>query len=114
MRRAIDETERRRAKQEEFNKTHGIQPVGVQTDVADIMEGARSPDSKGAKSKRSQTGKAKRVQLSDEVFASTEAVEKNIVALEKEMFALAKDLEFEAAAKVRDKIEQLRDQFVRT
>jgi excinuclease ABC subunit B len=78
------------------------------------MEGARSPDSKGAKSKRSQTGKAKRVQLSDEVFASTEAVEKNIVALEKEMFALAKDLEFEAAAKVRDKIEQLRDQFVRT
>lgn len=114
MRRAIDETERRRAKQEEFNKTHGIQPVSVQTDVADIMEGARSPDSKGAKSKRSQTGKAKRVQLSDEVFASTEAVEKNIVALEKEMFALAKDLEFEAAAKVRDKIEQLRDQFVRT
>jgi len=114
MQRAIDETDRRRAKQESFNLTHGIEPVSVKTDIADIMEGARDSGSKGAKSKRDRLGRSKRQQATDEVFSSTEAVEKNIVALEKEMFALAKDLEFEAAAKVRDRIEQLRDQFVRT
>jgi len=47
------------------------------------------------------------------VLVAPDQVEKNIVALEKEMFSLAKDLEFEAAAQVRDRIEQLREQFVR-
>ena len=48
-----------------------------------------------------------------DALLSPDQVEQQIVALEKEMFALAKDLEFEAAAAVRDKIEHLRDHFVR-
>ena len=47
------------------------------------------------------------------LLVAPDQVEKNIVALEKEMFSLAKDLEFEAAAQIRDRIEQLREQFVR-
>ena len=115
MQRAMDETERRRAKQVAFNEAHGIKPETVRTAVPDIMEGARDPSGKGAKSKRARDAAAKKkgdVPVLDALL-SPDQVEQQIVALEKEMFALAKDLEFEAAAAVRDKIEQLRDHFVR-
>ena len=115
MQRAMDETERRRAKQVAFNEAHGIKPETVRTAVPDIMEGARDPSGKGAKSKRARDAAAKKkgdVPVLDALL-SPDQVEQQIVALEKEMFALAKDLEFEAAAAVRDKIEHLRDHFVR-
>ena len=47
-------------------------------------------------------------------LTTPDQLEQRMRTLEKEMFALAKDLEFEAAAQVRDQIEQLREQFVRT
>ena len=115
MQRAMDETERRRAKQVAFNQAHGIKPETVRTAVPDIMEGARDPSGKGAKSKRARDVAAKKkgdMPVLDALL-SPDQVEQQIVALEKEMFALAKDLEFEAAAAVRDKIEHLRDHFVR-
>ena len=114
MQRAIDETNRRRQKQEAFNVEHGITPVSVSTDVADIMEGARDPSSKGAKSKRDRRGRAESRVAVDELLTTPDQLEQRMRNLEKEMFALAKDLEFEAAAQVRDQIEQLREQFVRT
>jgi excinuclease ABC subunit B len=114
MQRAIDETNRRRQKQEAFNVEHGITPVSVSTDIADIMEGARDSSSKGAKSKRDRRGRAESRVAVDELLATPDQLEQRMRTLEKEMFALAKDLEFEAAAQVRDQIEQLREQFVRT
>jgi excinuclease ABC subunit B len=113
MQRAIDETDRRREKQEAFNTLHGIQPVSISSDISDVMEGARVVGKKGGKGKGDRSGRSKRLQAADEVLVAPDQVEKNIVALEKEMFSLAKDLEFEAAAQVRDRIEQLREQFVR-
>ena len=115
MQRAMEETERRRAKQVAFNEAHGIKPETVRTAVPDIMEGARDPSGKGSKSKRARDAAAKKkgVVPALDALLSPDQVEQQIVALEKEMFALAKDLEFEAAAAVRDKIEHLRDHFVR-
>ena len=113
MRRAMDETDRRREKQEAFNTLHGIEPVSISSDISDVMEGARVIGKKGGKGKGDRSGRSKRLQAADEVLVAPDQVEKNIVALEKEMFSLAKDLEFEAAAQVRDRIEQLREQFVR-
>ncbi|MDA9043524.1 excinuclease ABC subunit UvrB [Pseudomonadales bacterium] len=113
MRRAMDETDRRREKQEAFNTLHGIEPVSISSDISDVMEGARVVGKKGGKGKGDRSGRSKRQQAADEVLVAPDQVEKNIVALEKEMFSLAKDLEFEAAAQVRDRIEQLREQFVR-
>ena len=113
MQRAIDETNRRRERQEAFNAEHGITPVSITTDVADIMEGARDPSSKGAKSKRDRRGRAENRVAADELLTTPDQLEQRMRSLEKEMFALAKDLEFEAAAQVRDQIEQLREQFVR-
>jgi excinuclease ABC subunit B len=113
MRRAIEETDRRREKQEAFNVLHGIQPVSISSDISDVMEGARVVGKKGGKGKGDRSGRSKRLQAADELLVPPDQVEKNIVALEKEMFSLAKDLEFEAAAQVRDRIEQLREQFVR-
>ena len=113
MQRAMDETDRRREKQEAFNTLYGIEPVSISSDISDVMEGARVIGKKGGKGKGDRSGRSKRLQAADEVLVAPDQVEKNIVALEKEMFSLAKDLEFEAAAQVRDRIEQLREQFVR-
>ena len=113
MQRAIDETDRRREKQEAFNTLNGIRPVSISSDISDVMEGARVVGKKGGKGKGDRSGRSKRLQAADEVLVAPDQVEKNIVALEKEMFSLAKDLEFEAAAQIRDRIEQLREQFVR-
>ena len=113
MQRAMDETDRRREKQEAFNTLHGIEPVSISSDISDVMEGARVIGKKGGKGKGDRSGRSKRLQAADEELVAPDQVEKNSVALEKEMFSLAKDLEFEAAAQVRDRIEQLREQFVR-
>jgi len=112
MRRAMDETDRRRDKQLVFNQENNISPVSVVREVADIMEGARDSSSKGAKSKRGG-----RVAESKSRYGPSTGpvdLEKRIVKLEKEMFKFAKNLEFEEAANVRDEIESLREQFVRS
>jgi excinuclease ABC subunit B len=108
MRRAIDETERRREKQQAHNLANGITPVGVRRMVTDIMEGARD----SARSKRNKIAEKKGGYTIDGMTQGE--VEKQITILEKDMFQAAKNLAFEEAAHLRDQIEELRQQFVRS
>ncbi len=100
MRRALDETDRRRAKQREFNQLHGITPRGIQKAVADILEGAH-PEAM-----------AQAVLVAEETVAyareSPAALAKKIKQLEQAMHRHARDLEFEEAAKLRDEIQRIR------
>jgi excinuclease ABC subunit B len=112
MQRAIDETDRRREKQLVFNQENNISPRTVVREVADIMEGARDGSSKGAKLKRGSRAAESKSRYSAALAPAD--LEKRIVVLEKEMFKFAKNLEFEEAANVRDEIESLREQFVRS
>ena len=109
MQRAIDETERRREKQNDHNRKHNIIPIGIKRDVADIMEGAR-----GVELKRKKKGSRRVVDKENSVnqVLNQEELEKQIGVLEKEMFEHARNLAFEEAARVRDQIEELRYQFV--
>ena len=105
MRRAIDETNRRRRKQIEFNKVHGITPKGIRKAVADIMEGART----GA------PGTPRRLARVAESLGKYAAMTPAMLAarlrtLEKQMYRHAGNLEFEEAALVRDQIRELREQ----
>ena len=111
MQRAIDETERRREKQVAFNQAHGIVPKGVVKDIADILEGANVP---GARSKK-RKGMAKAAEESAKYEAelrSPAEITKRIKQLEEKMFQLARDLEFEAAAQMRDDIAKLREKLI--
>lgn len=111
MQRAIDETERRRAKQIAFNEQHGIVPQGVKKDVQDILEGAVVPGSRsrkrGAAAKAAEENARYEAQLN-----SPSEITKRIRQLEEKMFELARDLEFEAAAQLRDEIQKLRERLL--
>jgi excinuclease ABC subunit B len=102
MRRAIDETERRRVKQVEYNRAHGITPKGVQKAVADIMEGARSGPVLPAE---------RFARVAEEVASyaglAPEEVKKKVSDLEARMYRHAENLEFEEAARLRDEIRRV-------
>ncbi|MFZ1567957.1 MAG: excinuclease ABC subunit UvrB [Thiolinea sp.] len=107
MRKAIDETSRRRQKQIEFNAEHGITPQTIRKRIADVMEGAygnaKRTDKKGKGHKIAEEGADYRA------MSPAQAV-KTLKQLEEKMFALAKNLEFEKAAAVRDEISKVRAQ----
>lgn len=106
MQRAMEETERRRNKQIAFNKEHGITPKGIYKSVADIMEGARAPGGRpGGLRKVAERKAAYKLDV-----PPGKDVWKYIEELEKQMFTAAKDLEFEKAAQLRDKIHELKAQ----
>ena len=110
MQRTIDETDRRREKQMEYNQTHNIIPIGIKREVTDILEGARDTPARGKSRGRVAEGKGKyRTNVLNQ-----DDLEKQIVSLEKKMFDHAKNLAFEEAAQLRDQIEDLRQQFVRS
>ena len=94
MRAAIDETERRRKKQDEFNKAHGIVPKTIKKDVRDIIE--LSPEQDKASRRR------------DGVKMTESERREEIAKLEKKMREAAKMLEFEYAAVLRDQLIKLR------
>ncbi len=108
MRAAIDETERRRAKQVRFNAEHGITPKGIVKEIPDIMESARAIPGRAAKTGRRsgdrRTGERRRV-----TPESPEELGKLLTNLEREMLDRAKNLEFEEAAALRDEITMIRD-----
>lgn len=108
MQRAMDETERRRTKQIAFNELHNIIPKGVQKDIQDIMEGATVPGSR-SKKRNAQTRAAEQEAAYGKQFGSAEKLAKHIKQLEERMYKHARDLEFEAAAQLRDDIRQHRD-----
>jgi len=95
--RAIAETDRRRTKQIEYNTLHGITPRSIVKAVGDTMEGARS-----VQERELASASVNYAQLPPEQAA------KRIKKLEVEMQKLARNLEFEQAARLRDEIHQLR------
>jgi excinuclease ABC subunit B len=101
MERAIDETDRRREKQLEYNEEHGIQPRTIVKQVADIMEAAYPVPGRGPR------------KVADEaaVYASmtSEQLLRKASKLEKQMLSHARDLEFEEAARLRDEIGRVRE-----
>ncbi|WP_101759180.1 excinuclease ABC subunit UvrB [Oceanicoccus sp. KOV_DT_Chl] len=111
MQRAIDETSRRREKQIIHNEKHGIVPQGVKKDIADIMEGARTP---GKRFVRDAKGKLVAETPADyQVEAAKltpKQLAKEIKRLEEKMFQHAKNLEFEEAASTRDRLSGLKQQ----
>ncbi|MGH8504364.1 MAG: helicase-related protein, partial [Stenotrophobium sp.] len=107
MRRAIDETNRRREKQVAFNLKHGITPKGVQKKVADVMKFGYEDGTNTRALKAAEAGARYELMPPDKLG-------KAIVKLEKEMRQHAQNLEFEQAAKKRDQVRRLREQLLLT
>ncbi|WP_251373335.1 excinuclease ABC subunit UvrB [Polynucleobacter sp. MWH-UH2A] len=102
MRRAMGETERRRSKQIAFNKTHGIEPKGVQKRIKDIIDGVYD-----VKEKRQEMAvEQERAHYED---MSEKDLSNEIKRLEKQMIAEAKNLEFEKAANTRDRLSKIKE-----
>lgn len=103
MQRAMEETERRRNKQREYNESHGITPRSIQKSIADIMEGAY-PGSPGSPRRYAQVAEDT---ISYEALAPEKLASK-IKQLENQMYKHAQNLEFEEAANIRDQIQKIR------
>ncbi|WP_255991905.1 excinuclease ABC subunit UvrB [Chitinolyticbacter albus] len=102
MKRAIGETERRRAKQMAFNIEHGISPKSVTKRIKDIIDGVYNEEDAAA-----ARLEAKRLRLVDEL--DEKQLAKELKRIEKDMLEAARNLEFEKAAKLRDELKQLRE-----
>ncbi|GEN22117.1 UvrABC system protein B [Halomonas cupida] len=109
MRKAIDETERRREKQKAFNEEHGITPRTVTRSVADILEAAQAPGSR-RKGRKSDRKVAEDKAGYDPTAMSGEELRKEMSRLENAMLEAAQNLEFEEAARLRDRLHELREQ----
>jgi len=107
MQRAMDETERRRQKQIEFNLAHNITPRGVEKSVQDIMEGARRMPARG-KGRAKQVAEARLAYADDVANLTPVALARRLKQLEARMHEHAKNLEFEQAAALRDQLAELR------
>ena len=103
MRRAIDETERRRAKQIAFNAANGITPVGIKKSIKELIDGVYSPQE--ARDNLEVAQEAAKYEAMSE-----KQISKEIKRLEKLMIDHAKNLEFEKAAQVRDQLHLLKQQ----
>ena len=112
MERAIGETERRRDKQIAFNLANGITPKGVTKSVADILEGAVVPGSRSNKRKKLKAAEDA-AEYSANQLRSPSEISKRIRQLEEKMYHHSRDLEFEAAASVRDEIQTLRAMLIK-
>jgi excinuclease ABC subunit B len=105
MKRAIGETERRRARQIAFNAEHGITPRGIVKEVRDLIDGVYSEKS-GRDAER--LGGPADQRLVEETAMSEKDLAKEIKRLEKLMLEHARNLEFEQAARVRDQLALLK------
>lgn len=105
MKRSMDETDRRRQKQMAYNEKYGIKPKGVKKDVADILEGAVPGDGNRGRGTLNKVAESKG---DYQKLTAAEALKK-VQALEEQMYQHARDLEFEAAAKLRDEIQRLKE-----
>ena len=106
MKRAIDETERRRAKQIAFNEANGITPKGVQKKIKEMIDGVYS----NAAQKAMVEGIHEDAATAKVESMSEKQISKEIKRLEKLMVDHAKNLEFEKAAQVRDQLHVLKQQ----
>jgi excinuclease ABC subunit B len=116
MQRAIDETERRRAKQTAHNEEHGITPKGLNKKIADVMEGATG----GGRGRRKAELPGQKAAEEAEGYMvkagkrSPEELLKEVTRLEDDMYKAAADLDFETAARLRDQISELKEAAIRT
>ena len=112
MRAAMGETARRRAKQQDWNETHGITPTTISKPLATPFDSLYTFSGEG-KGKR---GRGKQAKQPAEASASVDITAQNVARylkqFEREMRDAARDLEFEKAAALRDRIKQLREQFL--
>jgi excinuclease ABC subunit B len=99
MQRAMAEMDRRRTRQLDFNREHGIEPRSIIKQVRDVMEGARAPGARPAR-----RGKDR-----GQPPLSPELALQRIAKLERQMLEHARNLEFEQAAVLRDEIHGLRE-----
>ena len=93
MRRAIDETERRRSIQEDFNEKHGITPTTIKKNIGEIIQ---------------ITKKAEEEEVEE---FNREDVESILINMESEMYKAAEELDFERAARLRDQIKKIKENF---
>jgi len=119
MRAAIDETDRRRAKQVEFNRLHAITPRSIESKITDVMAGAREAandagsSSTGKRGGRGQSSRAAEP-MADYSALTAAQLAATIKRLESQMYLHAQNLEFEDAARVRDEIHRVREQSLRS
>src|ERR1700680_1402916 len=105
MKRAIDETDRRRARQVAFNLANGIEPKGVSKLIKDMIDGVYNTDD-AKETRKAAEEEAKYDALSEK------QLDQRIRKLEKEMLEAARNLEFERAASLRDELKALRDRLM--
>jgi excinuclease ABC subunit B len=109
MRKAIDETERRRAKQTAHNQEHGITPTTVTRSVADILEAAQAPGKKSSRRRGNERQVAESTAEYDVTTMSKHDLLEAISKLEDAMFEAAQNLEFEEAARLRDQLHKMQE-----
>ncbi|OCG41651.1 excinuclease ABC subunit UvrB [Gilliamella sp. Bif1-4] len=106
MQKTIDETARRRKKQEDFNTAHGITPKSVRKEIKDVLEAGLSTKKSTAKVQAFEHGKPYQ-------YVSVKEVQAKVKELEAMMYEAAKNLEFEKAGVLRDEIKKLRADFIK-
>ncbi len=109
MQRAIDETERRRQKQQAYNEVHGIVPKALNKKIGEILDIGQSPNPKGKKQRIAKAAEPTATYLPVD---NAKELQKEIKRLEQQMYKFAQDLEFEKAAQTRDQLHALRERFM--
>lgn len=108
MERAMAETARRRQRQVEHNQAHGIVPRGIEKSVQDILEGARRMPTKARSAKERRVAEERAAFSEDVARLSPTALARKIEKMEAQMLEHAKNLEFEAAARLRDQVAEIK------
>ncbi|OCG25076.1 excinuclease ABC subunit B [Gilliamella sp. App2-1] len=106
MQKTIEETARRRKKQEDFNTAHGITPKSVRKEIKDVLEAGLSTKKSTAKVQAFEPGKPYH-------YVSIKDVQAKVKELEAMMYEAAQNLEFEKAGVLRDEIKKLRADFIK-
>ncbi|WP_440904225.1 excinuclease ABC subunit UvrB [Catenovulum sp. SX2] len=109
MRKAIDETDRRREKQQAYNVKHGITPKALNKKITDVMDLGYDDEPSSANQVKLRKVSDKKAQY---IAKSVEELTKQVKVLEGQMFECARNLEFEKAAKLRDEIQDLQAQLL--
>ena len=110
----MDETARRREKQQAYNEANGITPQSVVRRIADIMEGARSEAPGRGRGRRGEKKSGAVADRGADYSAlNADQAAAMIKKLEAQMYKHAENLEFEEAARIRDQIHQLREKALR-